>query len=164
MRLWDQSLWPKILITETNLGLLKKKFLRPVSFSRNVGYRDQSRWSWEIALFWFGFRWKFSVRVKRGQFIPPVASPGACTSTNIDKYYFILNWSRPMKIFLEVIVYITTTYCTRPRAGDWGFELASFADYKLWIWNYITDSLGKTRSQVTLYCYFNIVWCKLRRL
>ena len=52
MRLWDQSRWPKIWITETNLGLLKKKFLRPVSFSRNVGYRDQSRWSWEIALFW----------------------------------------------------------------------------------------------------------------
>ena len=25
-------------------------------------------------------------------------------------YYFIVNWSRPMKIFLAVIVYITTTY------------------------------------------------------
>ena len=33
-----------------------------------------------------------------------------------------------MKIFLEVIVYITTTYCTRPRAGDWGIELASFCN------------------------------------
>ena len=107
-----------------------------------------------LSYFKFQIFFKFSNFFKEASSIPQSpARPGACTIcccyvNNDFKEYF--HWSRPVE---NKIIFVNVCCCTRPRAGDWGNELASFHTT---FHQYVTHSglgspPGGSRCEVSFY-------------